>query len=183
MFRFSLNLTFGLSESEKSSYDLPERGKMTDWISDLAKKAKEKHGAQRQEDERFNTEQRIKKELGEKYWGDLLTRLREMAEIFNTTYEASAAVIKTNQINHCEIVVAFNSRLSKKATVTFSPTTHRITWTDHQIANRDPLTREKAEIEFYLDLVGDHAVFAKYGTEVFNPSEVAVRIMEPLLKT
>lgn len=60
MFRLSLNV----------AWESPQRltgGIVTDWIDDLANKAKELYSAQREEDERFNREQKLLEQFSKEY--------------------------------------------------------------------------------------------------------------------
>ena len=110
---------------------------MADWMDELVKRTKEKFGPQQLEDEKFLREERLKRELGLRFYNELRAWLRRVERNFNAKYGASVLIVTeagqgisimgTLTRNQSRVVsLSYNDRLQQFAWDTGTATTHRM---------------------------------------------------------
>jgi hypothetical protein len=170
MFRFSVSLNCGFTP--RKSYDsLGDIRKMADWIDDLAQKAKDKYTGQRQEDEKFNREQKLKEALSNDFWKKLYGALEASIAEFNKAFGSPAIVMTSAGQSSVALAARFTAKDKRTATANFQPDKHRI-FVGYGQSN---------PVGYYMDLVGDSQVFAKLENETLSPDDFARKIITTLM--
>jgi hypothetical protein len=144
---------------------------MTDWIDDLAQKAKDKYTGQRQEDEKFNREQKLKETLSRDFWKQFYGTLQASIAEFNKAFGTPAIVMTSSGLSSIALAAKFTAKDKSTATVEFKPDKHRIFVGDGKPGK---------SVGYYMDLVGDSHVVAKLETETLSPDELARKIIVSL---
>ncbi len=145
---------------------------MSDWAEDLAAKAKSEHQAERQSDERFNTEQRLKTSLGAKFWKELTRELDGGATRFNAKFGAPAiSVSAASSDTTLSLAVQLSSKIRRTTQASYNPALHAVNW--------GILDKPGDFHSYQLELVGDSAVVADNGKGVKKSTqEIAREIIE-----
>ena len=110
---------------------------MANWMDELVKRTKEKFGPQQLEDEKFLREERLKRELGLRFYNELRAWLRRVERDFNAKYGASVLIVTeagqgisimgTLTRNQSRVVsLSYNDRLQQFVWDTETATTHRM---------------------------------------------------------
>jgi hypothetical protein len=143
---------------------------MADWIDDLAQKAKEKYAGQRQQDEKFNREQKLKETLSKDFWNKVLTALQTSITEFNQKFGSSVITMNSPGTGTANITAQFTAAANDKRTATagFQPDKHRIFVAEG---------RPSKSVEYYMDLVDDSHVVAKLKDESLTPDDLARKII------
>jgi hypothetical protein len=141
---------------------------MTDWLDELAKKAKERYQDQRQSDERFNTEQKLKVALGEKFWRDLIATLDSQSREFNAHFGASVVSMVRQGSHSSQVLAQFTKEARKAASVSFAQDRHAIEWGSGQ---GQPIGA------YLLKLIGDTHAVAEGGGKNLTPEGLAQEIV------
>jgi|ERR1035438_4546905 hypothetical protein len=110
---------------------------MADWMDELVKRTKEKFGPQQLEDEKFLREERLKRELGLRFYNELRAWLRRVEKDFNAKYGASVLIVTEagqgisimgtlTRNKSCVASLSYNDRLQQFVWDTGTAATHRI---------------------------------------------------------
>ena len=118
---------------------------MTDWIDDLANKAKELYSAQREEDERFNREQKLLEQFSKEYWRKLQAQLKEAAEEFNERFGSEVVKVASAGQDKIEVSSAITRKIQRSAQIALRPEIQGFIWTDH-------VNQKSHEFRFRLDV-------------------------------
>jgi hypothetical protein len=145
---------------------------MTDWIDDLAQKAKDKYAGQRNEDERFNREQKLKETLSKDFFQSLLGALHNSINEFNKKFGSQAFNMIVTAPDSYDITAQFTNKDRKRITLIFKPDRHSIF-----LGEGNP---PKA-VGYNMDLAGDSQVFAKLENETLSPDAFARKIITALM--
>jgi len=153
--------------------------RMTDWIDALVRRAKDKHETKRQEDKRFNTEQELKKQHLDTFWGKLTSLLGDRAAEFNSAYGSNAVQINASQANTITVVAQLTSKAPQFTTrLTRSIVKHTIDWT----TTGDALPEREYGVILNFELLGDRGIICLAGTERIGSEELAQRVIEGVIR-
>jgi hypothetical protein len=110
-------------------YHLPVGGdcRMTDWMDQIVKRTKQKFGPQQLEDEKFLREQKLKHELGIRFYNELRSWLHRIEKEFNTRYGASVLVV-TEAGQAISILGALTRNQSRVAGLSYNAQLQQFVW-------------------------------------------------------
>jgi hypothetical protein len=143
---------------------------MSDWAEDLAAKAKNDHQAERQSDERSNTEERLKSSLGDKFWKDLTAEINGAANRFNAKFGFPAITVATTGAGSLAVSAKLSTKSHKSTQVSYNPSLHTVTW--------GYMDKTGDFHSYQLELVGDSSMVAAGKGVRKSQQDIAREIIE-----
>ena len=143
---------------------------MADWMDELVKRTKEKFGPQQLEDEKFLREERLKRELGLRFYNELRAWLRRVERDFNAKYGASVLIV-TEAGQGISIMGTLTRNQSRVVSLSYNDRLQQFVW-DTGTATTHPMVQ--------LKLSGDRMV-AQGGTQDWTVEEFGQEIIDGVL--
>ena len=109
---------------------------MSDWLNDLANKAKEKYQVQRLADETSNRQQLLEIALGRTFWDDLLAAVKQKAMEFDSRLGNYVMPAQLMGVDSLEVVTQFTKGTRNVVEVSYHPDRHAVGW---GVRNGDPM--------------------------------------------
>ncbi|HMJ22039.1 MAG TPA: hypothetical protein VK513_09020 [Terriglobales bacterium] len=141
---------------------------MTNWLDDLANKAKDKYQAQRQADEKISNAHKLKVTLGRNFWNDLLAAMTKGASEFDTKFGGSVISAHATGSDSVEVVAEFTKETRNTVDVSYHPDRHAVGWGGK---SGNPMG------VYMLELIADTHVLAVSGQKKLTAEDLAKEIV------